>query len=1141
MKNTQKKQRNLVLIATMSAALVIVPPGFSWAADIDIYGPTAEGTAPNVMFLLDNTSNWSSNNQNWNAGDAYAKCSVKYPSPCADLIETIYYKDSFGGSVTTKKRPWETGYKANKDNVELTQGQVQLRALKLVLDRLICNPPTGKIPLNVNVGVSMIGTSGSVLSNGHATGYIRFAIQNLRSSGFSPAPTIPYADPSGEPNATSSCQALKNDFNYIDANITSPTFKAPSNANYGAAMYEIFKYFGGHTNPDLAPQPAPNGASPVGATGYGPIRYSNVNTLDDPNAFVVPTDKKTYKSPISAANSCGANYVVLVGNTYPNFEPKDGGPTVFEGINYTPPALNVNTSDTTRKADEWSYFLANTDVSKEDSVQRVFTFAINTYKDKPDSDQRKLLSSMADVGGANGYYEVNGDLAGMVDAFENALVNIAAVNSVFTATTLPVSTTTQGTYLNQIFVGMFRPDANFSPRWLGNLKQYQLGLVNNSLDLLDADNKSALKLAFFDPTARSFWTTDSVFFSESPSGTPASASDNPDGAIVEKGGAAQKLRVANLQNSTGRNVYTLPASPMANDSLSGTPFSSSISAVTAAFTTTEIAWVRGENNLTANTVGSEAFGGSYLVGTTVTPLSTTGARHSIHGDVLHSRPIALNYGNGDVMVYYGSNDGFLHAIDGNKSGTTAGQERWSLVVPEHYSLLKRLRSGTPEIQLPETNSSGATITPPSGSAPKDYGMDGPIGVYARYTSSGASLVESIIFPAMRRGGRTVYALDVSSKTDPKFKWKITGGSGGDYADLGQTWSMPKPLVLPSDLSPVPLILVMGGGYDPKEDQNGVSSPQLGNAVYIINGRTGALIKKIATEYSVPSDVTLVDVNFDGMPDRAYVADVRGNLYRIDFPTYTKANIVDATALNAYFASWTSVTAVKIAKLDGKNVDANDVEDGTKRVGKVFYPPDVVVTSKFVAVLLGTGDREKPLLNSTTDNFFLIKDTVETRNMTTTPSVSIDDLTKVAKIDKATMKAINVNSSVNDPEGCYLQLATNGEKVVNAAFSIAGVAYFGTNRPTPVNKNVCTGDLGDAYSYKFPLFCGVPGDPTPSGAGMLPSPVGGVVLIDVGGVPTKVPFLIGGGTGGSPFKPEIPKPSVAPVRSRLYWRIDNKNR
>ena len=54
-------------------------------------------------------------------------------------------------------------------------------------------------------------------------------------------------------------------------------------------------------------------------------------------------------------------------------------------------------------------------------------------------------------------------------------------------------------------------------------------------------------------------------------------------------------------------------------------------------------------------------------------------RASVHGDVVHSRPVAVNYGGDDylgtnasvadaqVVVYYSGNDGMLRAINGNRS------------------------------------------------------------------------------------------------------------------------------------------------------------------------------------------------------------------------------------------------------------------------------------------------------------------------------------------------------------------------------------------------------------------------------------------------------------------------------------------
>ncbi|MES2992542.1 MAG: PilC/PilY family type IV pilus protein [Pseudomonadota bacterium] len=1077
-----------------AAIALIFPAATGWTADIDIYGPSpAAGSGPNVVFLLDNTSNWSGNNQNWNAHDSWAKCSslgISDPArlACQNLIDTIYY-----AGTTGKYRPWDTAnYAKNKDNIELTQGQVQLRAMKLVLNALVCSGTSAA--LKINMGVSMIGDTGSTLNNGHATGFMRFAVQ----------PLVGTATTAG-----SSCKALIDDLDNIDSKITNPTFKAPSNANYGAPLYEIFKYFGGHTNPTLASTPAPNGGSPIGATGYGPIRFSNVNTLDDVNAFTSAA-KTTYRSPITAANSCGNNYVVLVGNTYPNAEANNGGPTIFgtSNLNYTPPTLSALTSDTSRYADEWTYFLANTDVSSEAGVQRVMTYTVNTYKDKPSPDQAKLLKSMAAVGGIgpSAYLEVGGDLVGLVDAFKDIFLNIASVDSVFSATTLPVSTTTQGTFLNQIFVGMFRPDGNASPRWVGNLKQYQFGMVEGVLDLVGKDDKSAVGAGFFTSTAKSFWTEDSVFFAAMPSGTPLSASDFPDGSIVEKGGAAQQLRKKYLQGASTRNVQMLSGTSLV-------PFDT-----TSGFTAAEVSWIKGENNVTAGD-GMEQFNGSYSLSGVTTALGSTGARHSIHGDVLHSRPVALNYGDGDVMVYYGANDGFLRAVNGNKTGTTAGQEIWSFIPPESYPLITRLRNANSLLHLPETDSSGATVPVPTvvspavAKAPKSYGMDGPIGVYARYAAGGSSITEAIIYPTMRRGGRSVYAFDVKSKTTPLLKWRIQGGTGS-YVKLAQTWSMPKPVVFNSSEAKAPIV-IMGAGYDPLEDTNSSSATDdgSGKAIYIINGLTGARIAELVTEYSVPSDVTVVDVTGDGQPDRAYVADVRGNLYRIDFPTGDKT----------LSTTWTGVAAKKIASLGGK----------------VFFPPDVVVTKNFVAVLVGTGDREKPLLNSSTDKFVLIRDTL---GAPATGHFTIADLALVASVNNSDMSLVPPSSTIAPTNGCYINLATNGEKSINAPFTIAGATYFGTNRPKPAGSATCSADLGEAYAYKFPLFCSVPDKPTlVTGGGMLPSPVGGIVTVNVNGVDVKVPFLIGSGKDNSAFKPDEPKPPVPPIRTRQTWRIDNSNR
>jgi type IV pilus assembly protein PilY1 len=146
---------------------------------------------------------------------------------------------------------------------------------------------------------------------------MRFAVQLLTGTATTP---------------NSTCKALIDDLDFIDSKITNPTFKAPSNANYGAAYYEIFKYFGAHSNPTLAPNAAPNGGSPVGRLVYGPIRClkpqhaGRSESLHERGSDHVP-------EPHHSVQCLREHYIVLVGNTYPNAEANNGGPTIFANAN----------------------------------------------------------------------------------------------------------------------------------------------------------------------------------------------------------------------------------------------------------------------------------------------------------------------------------------------------------------------------------------------------------------------------------------------------------------------------------------------------------------------------------------------------------------------------------------------------------------------------------------------------------------------------------------------------------------------------------------------------------------------------------------------------------------------------------------
>jgi type IV pilus assembly protein PilY1 len=213
-------------------------------------------------------------------------------------------------------------------------------------------------------------------------------------------------------------------------------------------------------------------------------------------------------------------------------------------------------------------------------------------------------------------------------------------------------------------------------------------------------------------------------------------------------------------------------------------------------------------------------------------------------------------------------------------------------------------------------------------------------------------------------------------------------------------------------------------------------------------------------------------------------------------------------------------------------------------GKFFYPPDVVLTSGFGAVIIGSGDREKPLSTTSSDKIYMLKDA-----MTGFSGAGQTPIT-TASGSCTNTAAVVLNScssaEIGAARGWYYALNTAGEKVVNGPLTVGGVVYLGTNKPTP--GGACTGNLGEARSYALDFFTGA-GTRTPGGTGtgddaysivlspltgLPPSPVAG--LVDVGG--TVVPFCIGCGERRSALEAGVPDIEPTPVRRKIFWKFKN---
>ena len=56
------------------------------------------------------------------------------------------------------------------------------------------------------------------------------------------------------------------------------------------------------------------------------------------------------------------------------------------------------------------------------------------------------------------------------------------------------------------------------------------------------------------------------------------------------------------------------------------------------------------------------------------------------------------------------------------------------------------------------------------------------------------------------------------------------------------------------------------------------------------------------------------------------------------------------------------------------------------------------------------------------------------------------MTVLTEADTSKVKAVGDDASRTDPDACYVQMAINGEKVINQPVTFGGVTYFSTSRP-----------------------------------------------------------------------------------------------
>lgn len=881
------------------------------------------------------------------------------------------------------------------------------------------------------------------------------------------------------------------------------------------AMAEAYRYFSAG---------APYSGNNKNKTDYSGNVYSGKNAAE--STALVPSRAvwalsgnalaskagTTYANPI--VSGCAKNFIIFISNGANQDSSSDTkeAEALLTAAGGSKTAIPISPSGSQDNAvDEWARFM-----KKSSLGITTYTVDINKVTGGQGPGWTALLKSAANVSDGK-YFDVTSSGTQIADALNAIFSEIQSVNSVFASVSLPVSVNTQGTYLNQVFIGMFRPDQNSFPRWAGNLKQYKLGRTDGVLKLQDASSQAAINSStnFITECARSFWTPTAVdnYWAFKPQGAclavaNSDVSNYPDGNVVEKGGQGYLLRT-----TTTRTVKT--CDPAFASCTSLTSFDTTNTAITStllgAADSTEraalINWARGQD---LNDEDTDA-------------VTSGEMRPSSHGDIVHSRPVAINYGSEaspQVVVFYGGNDGVLRAINGNRTtsngSVAAGGELWAFIPPEFYGNIKRLRDNTTTISYP-----GNTAVSPA-PQPKAYGVDGPI---TAFKGAIASVDKTFIYAGMRRGGRAIYAFDVTNPASPSLKWKKgcpnlgndTGCTTG-FTGIGQTWSSAHVMNASGYDAGASPMLIMGGGYDACEDAdpNSCTASSKGNKIYVMDANSGALLKTLDTDRSVVGDVTVVP-DSSGLAVYAYAVDMGGNVYRI-------------TIGSAAPASW---TITKIASL-GCDTTASCTANR-----KFMFGPEVVLSESAYYLQLGSGDREKPLTSFTSaagvaNYFFNLKDVpTDTGWLTSESATCSDNVICMNSLLPITTSATPSQADLNSkPKGWSLSLAAT-EQVVTSAVTVFGQVAFNTHQPTAPAAGSCT-SLGTnrAYSISYRDASNPTGDRfvVLEGGGLSPSPVAGTVKLDDD---EEVPFIC----MLDCFEPPPEYSSQARPKARVYWNIE----
>jgi len=655
----------------------------------------------------------------------------------------------------------------------------------------------------------------------------------------------------------------------------------------------------------------------------------------------------------------------------------------------------------------------NVDDIKQTITTHTIGFALDAMgaQSQPVKD---YLSNLAKAGGGEHYLAENA--SALTDAFNSIIRQATEIqNTSFVNPSPAGGDYNSDEHKKQVYYPMFQP-VKHDP-WPGNLKRYALD--DNYIErdqqgkaVKDANNE-------FKSDAISFW------------------SDSADGNNVSEGGAAHKLPAPN-----SRNLWTFIYGEMVEF-----PTTATLNNANSKITETLLDAKNKEERrkLLRYIRGFEDNG--------ITP------RRAL-GDPLHSAPTLFSYEcqgtfsagkcnesadheNTTQMAIIGTNEGFIHMFNTDKD--KGGVEQFAFMPEE---LLKNIKP------IYEDSKTDPKITTRK---PHRYGMDNTVTVWLNDKDNNGKVDRDdkvYAYATMRRGGKSIYALDITDKNKPKLVWKISAGDT-HFEQLGQTWSVPvKTKIIDTDGNTQD-VLIFGGGYDEVYDNPGnykVPASQ-GNDIYIVNAETGKFLWSASSsgfnmQYSIPSNIRVLSLDdkgnerTDGLATQFFVGDVGGQIWRF---------IMDNGELKTIKGGGENNSGV-LAKLGSP--DAGHGESARR----FYHGPDVATEGKKLYVNIGSGYRAHPLDTNVHDRMYSLHVDLTDNGETLTE----------AQLSPQIAGKFNGEQTSADikkgQRGWFIELQGLGEKIISTPKTVKGRVIFNTYTPPKASDNPCAVGRSENRTY-----------------------------------------------------------------------------